>query len=1091
MTEPVLETKKVRRPSKRSLWFGARTILLLLGLPLLFLVIGVLMMFDRDITAPSWVRNAVEDRAVELLAGGSIDFGEISVRVGRDLHPTVSLTNTQLWDAQGALLANVSEMSGLLSPRGFVLEQSALIQELTVSGAAVSLKRNEDGSLAFAFDRQSQIVNTAPDLSGLVAQFDAFFERPALVALEQVTFENVGVDFEDARAQQAWQLEDGRIRLDLRGDLTRASAALAVRQPDRSDALIDLGMSRNRVSGGTDLNASIRNAVSGDIALQAPELSWLKAVDAPVSVEVTASMADTGSLGIIRSRVILDAGVLRPTPSSEPLAFDEARIDLRYDPTNQSIEFDDVRVVSAWGGLTASGQALLGDTSTGLPEDIVTQLKLSEVVLNPPDFFDEPHVIDTVHADFRLTLDPFQVDIGQIHFDDADLPLEGNGRIKAGSDGWDLAFDFAIPEIEQETLIKWWPNGLKPRARTWLVDQINGGVISDLAGGVRAQQGMPFRYGLGFDFQGVDVKFMRSMPPLSGGDGYASFADNSFALSLSKGTLVAPKGGVLDFAGSELWIPDLRVKNGPMEMELAFESSITATLATLDLKPFEFMQKASMAVDQVDGISNVDGWLRFPIKGKITPEEVDFRFSADLRRVASDQLIPGQTLTASSLQVSVDRSGVEISGPASVGGVPLNGTFEQTFGPDASRRLFGTMEVSDRFFDTFKIALPPGSVSGRGSADFDINLPDGSAPEFELRSNLEGMRLAIPPLGWSKAASTTGGLLVQGAFAKPTRIDRIEVSGGGLSAIGAVRLRADGSLDQARFSQVRLADWLNAPITLRGRGAGQPVAVELGGGVLDLRQARLGGDQRDGGPMQVRLDRLQVTEGIALTGFSGTFDGSGGFSGDFRGQVNGQAAIRGSVVPQNRRSAVRIQSDDAGGAVAAAGFLRNGIGGSLDLTLLPANAAGSFDGTLAIRGLRVRDAPSIAALLNAVSVVGLLQQLDGQGLAFDEVDAQFRLSPTQVVVTQSSAVGPGLGISLDGVYTLASKTVDFQGVISPIYLLNGIGSVLTRKGEGLIGFNFNLRGDVAQPDVLVNPLSALTPGMFREIFRRPAPQVSQ
>ena len=69
--------------------------------------------------------------------------------------------------------------------------------------------------------------------------------------------------------------------------------------------------------------------------------------------------------------------------------------------------------------------------------------------------------------------------------------------------------------------------------------------------------------------------------------------------------------------------------------------------------------------------------------------------------------------------------------------------------------------------------------------------------------------------------------------------------------------------------------------------------------------------------------------------------------------------------------------------------------------------------------------------------------------------------------------------------------MDFQGVISPVYLLNGIGSLLTRKGEGLIGFNFNLTGQTDNPNVLVNPLSALTPGMFRELFRRPPPQVSQ
>jgi hypothetical protein len=207
--------------------------------------------------------------------------------------------------------------------------------------------------------------------------------------------------------------------------------------------------------------------------------------------------------------------------------------------------------------------------------------------------------------------------------------------------------------------------------------------------------------------------------------------------------------------------------------------------------------------------------------------------------------------------------------------------------------------------------------------------------------------------------------------------------------------------------------------------------------------------------------------------------------------VNGAAPIRGTLVPIDGRSAVRIVSNDAGSLLRATGLLRNAYDGDMQLTLIPAGVEGSYNGTLVGSGLRVRDAPALASLLDAISVVGLLNQMRGQGLLFSDVDAKFRLTPNQVILNQSSATGPGLGISMDGIYASASRSMDFQGVISPFYLLNGIGSVLTRPGEGLIGFNFNLRGPVDNPQVLVNPLSALTPGMFRDIFRRTPPTVWQ
>jgi len=211
-------------------------------------------------------------------------------------------------------------------------------------------------------------------------------------------------------------------------------------------------------------------------------------------------------------------------------------------------------------------------------------------------------------------------------------------------------------------------------------------------------------------------------------------------------------------------------------------------------------------------------------------------------------------------------------------------------------------------------------------------------------------------------------------------------------------------------------------------------------------------------------------------------------TGNFTASVNGAAPIIGEALPQNGATAFRIQSDDAGRVIREAGILRTVAGGDMTLALTPVpGAPGSYDGALDVANARLRDAPGIASLLDAISIVGLLDQLEGPGILFTEVEARFGLTPDQLFLTRSSATRPSMGISLDGTYDLSSSSLDLQGVLSPIFFLNGIGSIFTRKGEGLIGFNFNLTGPATQPDVSVNPLSAFTPGMFREIFRRPAP----
>jgi hypothetical protein len=76
---------------------------------------------------------------------------------------------------------------------------------------------------------------------------------------------------------------------------------------------------------------------------------------------------------------------------------------------------------------------------------------------------------------------------------------------------------------------------------------------------------------------------------------------------------------------------------------------------------------------------------------------------------------------------------------------------------------------------------------------------------------------------------------------------------------------------------------------------------------------------------------------------------------------------------------------------------------------------------------------------------------------------------------------------MDGVYDLSRGILNMRGVISPIYLINAVGSILTRKGEGVIGFSYTLKGPAADPTVQVNPLSGLAPGILREIFRGAQP----
>ncbi len=1087
------EVAAAPRPVWHHWLFWVRAFVWLSLTPIFFAAAAGIVLLERDVSAPDWIVDRIEARAAELLNGGDLRFGEISLNVGRDLHPTVRLTDVQLRDANGTLISRVPVAEGLMSPRGLIIQREVLLQEIRVTGAQINLRRARDGSVAVAFGSGAPTTGQAESLAELLDQADALLERPQLEALEIVEAGGLIVNFDDARARRSWVVDGGNLTLDLRGGETALRGEFALLSGRAEVTTVNLSYRSPRGSRSAQLGLNISDAVASDIATQSPALSWLSDVDAPITAALRTELDSEGALGPLNGVLEIGAGALQPNPATQPVKFDAAKAYLTYDPARDRIAFSDISLETEWGRLRATGDAYLREFRDGLPQALLAQFRLTDVAVNPAELYDAPVTVAEAAVDVRLRFAPFAVDVGQLVLTDGPTRVSATGEVRATDAGWRVAMDASIDQSPVVDLLRYWPVSVKPRTRGWFEKNVTEGRIVDAVAGLRIAPDTPAQFATNFGFDGARVQFMRTMPPIDDGTGTVSIIGKRLVIALDDGIAAPPQGGQMQLAGSVFAIPEMGIPNPPAVLDLRIASSATAVLSVLNQRPFEFLDKANLPVTLVDGRARVDGRIEMPLKPRITNEEISFNMAADLTGVRSEVLVPGRRLAAPRMRVAADRGGLTVGGPVRVGDVPVDVVWSKAFGPEhaGQSRLQGEVELSERFLDEFGIALPPGSVRGAAKADLTIDLQTGTPPRFSLQSDMRGLGIGIAALSWDKAPGQTGELLVEGSLGPVPEIATLAIRAPGLEADGRVDLNADRQLEAARFERLQVDNWLDAAITLRGRGPGQPVGVEIDGGTVDLRRARFGPSQGQGGPVQIRLDRLQVSEGIALTGFQGDFNGAGGFSGQFSGQVNGATRVRGSVAPRNGRSAVRLVSDDAGGVARAAGFMRNGLGGSLDLTLLPAGGAGSFDGILAVRGLRVRDAPTMAALLDAISVVGLLQQLDGQGLSFDEIDARFRLTPAQVIVTEASAVGPGLGISVDGIYTLASKQLDLQGVVSPFYLVNSIGSVLTRRGEGLIGFNFNITGSANAPIVSVNPLSALTPGMFREIFRRPAPVIGQ
>jgi hypothetical protein len=1085
-TNPKMATRRRGRAAV-WLWLG---LIALLGLA----VFAVLGLTGRTIDVPDWVVARIETRANAALAGEAhLAVGGAEVIVDKTFVPRVRLRDVTFTTAKGARLAVLPDLRVSFAPQPILRGKLQPIS-LRLSGARLDLQRRSDGGLDLAFSGVAGAAATALTPAQIVTAVNRIFELPALRRIDRIEAEELEIRLDDKRTGQVWTVSDGRMSMQQTDAALSLTLSFNLAEEGKEPARAEVSLATRKGSTEADLAARVDNVAARDLAAQSPALAWLSALNAPISGGFRTGVDATGAVKELNATLEIGKGAVQPTEGTVPVPFNAAKAYFTYDPARARLDFRELSIDSPDLRMRASAKAWLRDIANGLPGSLVAQIAIADLRADPAGLFADPVVFIGGAIDVKVDLAPFRVHVGQLVLIDGDRSIRAKGKIAAEPGGWIVALDFAIDAISSHRLLALWPVDIVPKTRAWLAENVATGELFDVTAALRLAHDAEPRLALGYEFRDAEVRFLKSLPPIQNGSGYSTIFDNTYTLVVDAGHVDAPQGGRVDVAGSVLTVQDMRIKPAPVRITLRTDSSITGALSLLDQPPFGFLSQAGRPVTIANGRAKVEAQLQVVLASGRKPSDVGFDVTGVLTDVASDQIVPGRDFAAPRMDLRASPAGLEISGPGTLSGVPFRATWRQEFGPDnqGRSRVEGSVELSQNFLDSFNIGLPRGIVSGSGQGRIELDIRRGGPVDYRLTSALGGLGLSIPSIGWSKGTAATGAFEITGKLGQPPVIDGLSLDAPGLKAKGQVTLREGGALDAAKFTDVRLGDWFSGDVTLTGQGKGAPPAVAITKGRADLRSAQFGkGDPRGNVPISVALDRLTVSEGLALTGFRGRFSTAGGFSGQFNGRINGDAPIAGTLVPFEGRSAIRIQSEDAGAVLAASGIFRRGRGGALDLTLRPYGAPGYFEGNATIKNINVVNAPALAELLSAISVVGLLEQLNGSGLVFNTVEGVFRLTPAGVEITKGAAIGAALGVSAAGLYDFSSKRVDLRGTVSPFYILNGIGQIFSRRGEGLFGFNYRLAGPANAPKVSVNPLSILTPGAFRDIFRSAPPKLSQ
>lgn len=846
------------------------------------------------------------------------------------------------------------------------------------------------------------------------------------------------------------------------------ASALVIRTQDMD---LDLVRDRNGHIGGS-LRASL--SAGDQTAEVTTKADWATGSGAKVDVIVT-PFRPTG-VGEFPPKLAFLAGIDAPVSLAAHMGFDAG---FTLDQIRAGIQVGQGQIRVGQGNVPIRHGAIV---LSGKPEEITITTGQFDLAHSPEGV---PEIVDisgtVVHKADRIAAS-LTVGLGQI--DIADLP-------------------------------RLWPLGIGSGARPWVTEHVTAGTITRGTAGFVIEADDSLR----------DIVVTKATGDLDGSKGIFTWIDNIPAIQQTDFHLHLVDPDTLDISISSArqqlrnGDADLLIKDGQMRItglslrdqvaviRILVDGQLASTLSLLKEPRLHLLSTHPIALKVAGGDASATLDFQFPLRNTLKVDDITIHANAHLGKVRLLDLAGSQGLSDGVFDLRTDKDGMALKGRATIAAVPVvvDGALDFTSG------------LPDQVVQKIEVTGQPDAAQLDSAGLQVANLLAGPVPltvvmierrngngSIQVNGDLTQATILIDPLAWNKPsgniADASATLLM--SHDRVTKIDRIAVRGDGLLLTGSADF-VDGRIRTLLLDDFRLGH-------THGRGtvhlkANGPVAVVMQGDQLDLSPKLTDTTPRPGKPDAVAVTTPDWT-------FNARFDHAILANGESAGDVlvkatGGGQTIRlldaigtmqaGSgfsikIVPDGGGRHLLVEAKDAGSFLRGVDAVQGIQAGHL---MIDAILERPFDfhplaGKLLIDNAIVSNSPVLGKLLQAVTVYGLVDALRERGMRFSHIIIPFHYDGVDLSLDQAHAYNSSLGFTADGHINLSSKRISLTGTVVPAYFFNSalgqlplVGKLFSpERGGGFFAARFDVSGQVDDPKISINPISALTPGFLRGIF---------
>ena len=704
----------------------------------------------------------------------------------------------------------------------------------------------------------------------------------------------------------------------------------------------------------------------------------------------------------------------------------------------------------------------------------------------------------------NLVLERLEADFGSSKTVLSGSILNLADKITNSKQALEISFTTEVKSLLLDDLKKYWPSKIIPETRDWVTNNLKFGEVKNA--------NFSFGFTLENDAINLDiltgkanihkanVNYLDGMPEIFDANGVVIFAKDKIDIEINSG-----KTYNLNIGKGFLSFYDFDKEISQAKINLDISGCLYDALKITDSNPLELLSSHKIDKEGFAGNADINLDLAFPFLDDLKGENIAVTVKANIKDAFIPKALDNNDLSQGNLELFLNNDFIEIKGEAKIMELAARVSFLENFSQNQSgvksHKTIGVkLTESDRERLELNV-LPFVKPYFEGDIDAEVAITHYYNGEnfIGVRADLTNSFIAIPMLGWHKKKQSIANAIISARLLQNGSLDVSKftiTSGEDFNLQGSFVIKPNKTFDKITFSKFNVG---RTDVQLIFTQNKDEANINIAGKSFDFnhifKDATGFGDKNSSLPDM----NLNIAVKTMWGSLNGNMQNVGAVlkrnnnawqnievAGDFE---TGEKVLITMLPDSQNGHSLFIETRDAGSFFKTFGILDNIKSGYLRLEGYSDNN-GKFEGSLRMKDYRLIKAPLLARVLTMAALTGFADILSGGGIAFSQMDLPFIYQDGLLEIKETKTSGNSLGITAKGFVDIKNNNVALEGLIAPAYVISRIignipiiGKLFVGKDEGgVFAVSYNIKGERENPEITVNPLSALAPGFLRDLF---------